>query len=41
MKRLDLVTRADLRGLEERLARLEARSTGAEPVVPEQETLRL
>ena len=41
MKRLDLVTRADLRGLEERLARLEARSTGAEPAVPEQETLRL
>ena len=41
MKRLDLVTRADLRGIEERLARLEARSAGAEPVVPEQETLRL
>jgi len=41
MKRLDLATRADLRGIEERLARLEARSAGAEPVVPEQETLRL
>jgi len=41
MKRLDLVTRADLRGIEERVARLEARSAGAEPAVPEQETLRL
>jgi len=41
MKRLDLATRADLRGIEERLARLEARSAGAEPAVPEQETLRL
>jgi len=41
MKRLNLVTRADLRGIEERLARLEARSAGAEPAVPEQETLRL
>ena len=41
MKRLDLVTRADLRGIEERLARLEARSAGAEPAVPEQETLPL
>ena len=41
MKRLDLATRADLRGIEERLARLEARSAGAEPAVPEQETLPL
>ena len=41
MKRLDLVTRADLRGIEERVARLEARSAGAEPAVPEQETLPL
>ena len=41
MKRLDLATRADLRGIEERLARLEARSAGAEPAVPEKETLRL
>ena len=41
MKRLNLATRADLRGIEERLARLEARSAGAEPAVPEQETLPL
>ena len=41
MKRLNLATRADLRGLEERLARLEARRAGAEPAAPEQETLPL
>ena len=41
MKRLNLATRADLRGIEERLAQLEARSAGAEPAVPEQETLPL
>ena len=41
MKRLDLATRADLRGIEERLARLEARSAGAEPALREQEVLRL
>ncbi len=41
MKRLNLATRADLRGIEERLARLEARSAGAEPAVPEQKTLPL
>ena len=40
-RRLVLETPVDLRGIEERLARLEARSTGAEPAVPEQEKLRL
>jgi DNA anti-recombination protein RmuC len=41
MKRLDLPTRADLRGIEERLARLEAKKAGAEPPSRVQETLRL
>jgi hypothetical protein len=41
MKRLNLVTRADLRGIEERLTRLEARSTGVGRALPPQESLRL
>ena len=41
MKRLNLATRADLRGIEERLTRLEARRGGAEPAVAAEETLSL
>ena len=41
MKRLNLVTRADLRGIEERLARLEGRRAGAERALPPQESLQL
>src|SRR5947199_7671310 len=41
MKRLDLATRADLRGIEERLTRLAARRAGAEAAVTVREMLPL